>query len=270
MARDFGPLALKAVRDLMIKGYDHPDYGPQEALSRGCINQRIGKIKRAFKWAVANQFVPADVLHGLQAVAGLHRGRSEARETEPVKPVPQAFVDATIAAAGPIIADMIRLQLLTGIRPGELVIDARYRPGHDRPHLGVHAGEAQDPASRAFSRHRHRPPGSSHHPPPSQGRRSGRLVLSQGSDRRTTSGLTCETQDEGATLPGLPQIGQAKEIARRSIRRGEHFWWTLSLPSSSVSAAQFLRCPPCAAVRRHAADALPGVSDQPCTTWPPR
>lgn len=121
MARDFGPLALKAVRDLMIKGYNHPDYGPQEALSRGCINQRIGKIKRAFKWAVANQFVPADVLHGLQAVAGLHRGRSEARETEPVKPVPQAFVDATIAAAGPIIADMIRLQLLTGIRPGELV-----------------------------------------------------------------------------------------------------------------------------------------------------
>src|SRR5262249_23722274 len=33
-AKDFGPLALKAVRELLVKGYDHPHYGPQPALAR--------------------------------------------------------------------------------------------------------------------------------------------------------------------------------------------------------------------------------------------
>ena len=122
LAREFGPLALKAVRELMVNGYDHPGHGQQERLCRNNVNQRIGRIKHVFKWAVANQLVPADVFHGLQAVEGLRRGRSAAREAEPVKPVPAAFVEATIAAAVPTIGDMIRLQLLTAIRPGELVI----------------------------------------------------------------------------------------------------------------------------------------------------
>ena len=68
------------------------------------------------------ELVPGTVYHALQTVEGLRRGRSDARETEPVKPVPNAFVDDTVAKAPPIIADMIKLQLLTGIRPGELVI----------------------------------------------------------------------------------------------------------------------------------------------------
>src|SRR5262245_52321374 len=54
-ARGFGPLALKAVRDLMVKGYDHPEHGPQPPLSRGVVNQRVGRIRRAFKWAVENE-----------------------------------------------------------------------------------------------------------------------------------------------------------------------------------------------------------------------
>ncbi len=122
LAREFGPLALKAVRELMVNGYDHPDHGPQESLCRNNVNQRIGRIKHVFKWAVANQLVPSDVFHGLQAIEGLRRGRSAARETEPVKPVPTAFVEATIGAAVPTVGDMICLQMLTAIRPGELVI----------------------------------------------------------------------------------------------------------------------------------------------------
>jgi integrase len=117
-----GPLALDSVRNLMIRGYEHPEYGPQEAISRGVINQRMGRIKRAFKWGVQMELLPGSVYHGILAVQGLKRGHTEARETEPVKPVAVPFVEATIAKAAPTIADMIRLQLLTGIRPGELVI----------------------------------------------------------------------------------------------------------------------------------------------------
>ena len=73
-ARDFGPRPLKAVRQPMID---------LEKRSRGEINRRIGRIKRAFKWTVSEELVPGSCFHGLQTVPGLRRGRSEAREMAP-------------------------------------------------------------------------------------------------------------------------------------------------------------------------------------------
>ncbi len=121
----------------------------EAGLCRGVVNQRIGRIKRMFRWAVENELVPAAVLHGLQAVAGLQRGRSPARETEPIKPVPEPFVTATLPHVRPQVAAMIQLQLLAGMRPGELVIMRAididmtskvwlYRPGSDQGPEGVH------------------------------------------------------------------------------------------------------------------------------------
>ena len=126
-AGDFGPIALKAVRDLMIHGYDHPKYGAQPALARGVINQRIKRVRRLFRWAVEHKLLSATVLHALQAVPGLKFGRSDARETEPVRPVSRAVVEDTLPLLRPMQADMVRLQLETGMRPGELVI---MRPCH--------------------------------------------------------------------------------------------------------------------------------------------
>jgi integrase len=142
-AKGFGPLALKAVRQKMIDGYEHPKYGLQRPLCRGVVNQRIGRIRRMFKWAVENELVPPSVLLGLQAVRGLQQGRSPARETEPVKPVPVTFVEAILPHVRPPVAAMVRLQLLTGMRPGEVVIMRAidldttgpiwlYRPGSDQ------------------------------------------------------------------------------------------------------------------------------------------
>ena len=53
-------------------------------LSRNLINQRIGRIVRAFKWAVGEELIPATIHHGLRAVTGLQMGRCEAEETDPV------------------------------------------------------------------------------------------------------------------------------------------------------------------------------------------
>jgi integrase len=148
LAKDFGPIALKAVRDLMIHGYDHPKYGHQPALARSVINQRIKRIRRMFRWGVEHELVSATVLHALQAVPGLKLGRTEARETEPVKPVSRAVVEDTLTLLRPMQADMVRLQLESGMRPGELVvmracdIDTRgpvwlYRPpSHKTAHHG--------------------------------------------------------------------------------------------------------------------------------------
>jgi integrase len=119
-ANDFGPIALETVRQLMVKGYAHPKYGEQQALSRNEINKRIKRIRRAFKWAVSKQLIGAEILHGLQALDGLKYGRTEARESKRVLPVARAVVDDTLPLLRPMQADMVRLQLETGMRPGEL------------------------------------------------------------------------------------------------------------------------------------------------------
>lgn len=111
-ANEFGPLALKAVRERMIANN----------VCRTEINKRIGRIKRIFAWAVENELLPSSVFHGLQAVRGLAHGRSAARESEPVKPVPEAFIEALDGRVAPQIWAMIQLQKLTGMRPGEVTI----------------------------------------------------------------------------------------------------------------------------------------------------
>ncbi|MBI3467949.1 MAG: tyrosine-type recombinase/integrase [Planctomycetes bacterium] len=111
-AREFGPMALKTIRQKMIEAGHCRNY----------INSNIGRIKRVFKWGVENELVPPSVYHGLQAVGGLKRGRSDARESEPVKPVPEAFVESVLPHVSPQVAAMIRLQSLTGMRPGEVTI----------------------------------------------------------------------------------------------------------------------------------------------------
>lgn len=112
-AAEFGPLALKALRRQQV------DEG---RWCRTTINKQAGIIKRMFRWGVENELVPPAVHQGLQAVSGLKRGRCGARETEPVKPVPEAHVEAVLKHAPPPVAAMIELQRLTGMRPGEVVI----------------------------------------------------------------------------------------------------------------------------------------------------
>lgn len=109
---EFGPLALQAVMARMIE----LDW------TRRHINKSGQRIKRMFKWGTARELIPASVYHGLQAVEGLRRGRSKAREAEPVKPVPEAFVEAVLPHVSRQVAAMIQLQELTGMRPGEVVI----------------------------------------------------------------------------------------------------------------------------------------------------
>jgi hypothetical protein len=80
-AAEFGPLALKACRERMI------DAG----LARTTINGYVSRIRQAFRWAVENEQVPGEVLQALRAVAGLKRGRSRAKEYEPVRPVDRGW-----------------------------------------------------------------------------------------------------------------------------------------------------------------------------------
>lgn len=108
--RDFGPLLMKQYRDELIR----LDF------ARKTINGAVGRVRRMFRWATENEVLPVEVYQALAAVAGLRAGRSTARETSPVMPVADDVINATLTRLPRIVADMVRLQWLTGMRPGEV------------------------------------------------------------------------------------------------------------------------------------------------------
>lgn len=109
---DFGPIALQAVMQRMI----------EHGLARRTINQHIGRIKRLFKWAVAQELIEPRISQALGSVTGLRQGRTAARETSPVMPVQDAVVETTLRFLPTVVANMVRLQRLSGMRPAEVCL----------------------------------------------------------------------------------------------------------------------------------------------------
>jgi integrase len=108
--REFGPVALKAIRRRLI------DAG----LCRRVINGRVARIRHIFKWGMGEELVPAAVYTALTAVAGLQKGRTPAPDPEPVGPVAEEHVLAVLPFVRPPVRGMIQVQLLTGMRPAEV------------------------------------------------------------------------------------------------------------------------------------------------------
>jgi integrase len=110
-AKRFGPLALKAIRQKMI----------EKGLCRAYINRQVNRVRRMFRWAVSEELLPADAYHGLQSVEGLRKGKSKAREKEPVKPVPEEVFQRVLPFLPPPVRALAELQWHTGMRPGEVL-----------------------------------------------------------------------------------------------------------------------------------------------------
>ena len=132
-AREFGPVALRTVREKMIAA----------GLSRKTINARINRIRRVFRWAASVELIPVVIVQALETLPGLQRGRSKARETEEVKPVPSHDIEAALPFMPRPVAAMVQLQLLTGCRTEEVLAirgcdlapgepNWEYRPEHHK------------------------------------------------------------------------------------------------------------------------------------------
>jgi integrase len=111
-AGEFGILQYRACRDWWLRD-------PKR--SRQYVNKQMKRLLRILKWSVGEGLIPPSIHQACQCVAPLKAGRTEAKESEPVKPVPEADVTATISKCTTVVADMIRFQQLVGCRPGELV-----------------------------------------------------------------------------------------------------------------------------------------------------
>jgi integrase len=71
---------------------------------------------------VPKKLCPASVIGEILLVPGLKRGRCRARETDPVRPVADKAVKATLPYLARSLAAVVALQQLTGARSGELLI----------------------------------------------------------------------------------------------------------------------------------------------------
>lgn len=109
-AVEFGPLALKSVRQAMINA----------GWARTTVNSQVRRIRQVWRWGVENELIPPERWQALASVKGLGRGRSGAKESDGVKPVDEADVERTLPHLPPAVAAMVRVQLLTGCRPQDV------------------------------------------------------------------------------------------------------------------------------------------------------
>lgn len=106
LAAEFDPKALTAVRQHMIGlGW-----------CRTLINHNIDRIRRAMKWAASEELIPVETYQALRTLAGLRRGRTEVKESQPVKPVADNVVKATLPYLPHHVRVMVELMSHTGSR----------------------------------------------------------------------------------------------------------------------------------------------------------
>lgn len=112
LVKDFGPLKLDALLAHMV----------EKKWSRRYCNDHLGRIKRVFRWGKSKEMVPTSVYQDLLTVPGLQAGRTAARESDPIQPVSDELITATLPHLTSVVADMVRFQRATGARPGEVCI----------------------------------------------------------------------------------------------------------------------------------------------------
>jgi integrase len=90
--------------------------------TRGFINSAFSVAKSIFKWAGMRELLSMEQAIRLGAVHGVKKGRTAARESKKIRPVPATIVQQTLPHLGRITAAMVQVQLLAGMRPVEVCL----------------------------------------------------------------------------------------------------------------------------------------------------
>jgi integrase len=142
-ASDFGAKKLKLVREDMI------------ALGwvRYTVNKAVSINKRFFRWCAEEEFIPAEVAGAVCMVKAPEKDRSHAKEKEPVGPVADEIVEATLPHVSDVVGAMIRVMRLTGMRPGEVLAMTKSEIDTSDPECWVFRPRAHKTAHRGKDRH---------------------------------------------------------------------------------------------------------------------
>lgn len=151
-AATFGPNALRALREAMVR----------KGWTRNSCNRGAHRAVSVFRWAAGRELVDAAVWQALKSIEPLRRGAAE--DPAPIGPAPTLDVEKSLRFCSMQVAAMVRLQLLTGMRPGEVVamrlceVETTgsvwfYRPAdHKTAHRGRGRAVALGPAAQAIVR----------------------------------------------------------------------------------------------------------------------
>jgi hypothetical protein len=109
-ASGFGPVEFRGCRDSWRA----------KDVSRRYINRQMKRLKRCLRGYISFGMFPATRVQEISCIDPLTKGRTTAKERDPVKPVSDALVEPTLPRMPRVVVGMVRLQRLVGCRPGEI------------------------------------------------------------------------------------------------------------------------------------------------------
>jgi integrase len=110
LADQFGPLKLRKFRDYLVK----------TGIARKYVNRLVNCAVAIFAHAVSVEMLAMERVAALKTIESLHYGQTVAPETVPVVPVDIEVVRKTAKHLPPPVKAMLRIQLVTGMRPKEI------------------------------------------------------------------------------------------------------------------------------------------------------
>lgn len=124
---DFGPLKLRALRDAMIAGDPtatsaEGKASPRKPWSRNTVNRQVKRLRAIIRWGVSWEMVSPAIVDALDTVASLSASETTAAESKVRLAVPDQDIEAVRQQLRPKHRDVLDLLLLTGARPGELLM----------------------------------------------------------------------------------------------------------------------------------------------------
>ncbi|MFT5302054.1 MAG: hypothetical protein ACI814_002867 [Mariniblastus sp.] len=106
-ANEFGPLRFEEYRQSLVA----------KGLARHTVKRYANHAKKMFQRAVQVELIPVELFQRLDAVGPVEM---EFKPGNKVPPVATEIVRATQNELPPLVADMVEVQLLTGMRPREV------------------------------------------------------------------------------------------------------------------------------------------------------
>jgi integrase len=112
----------------------YQQYLVSKGYCRSYVNKLIKFVRSVFNWGVLYNLVTPALAYSLKLVPPVKYG--VAKENAPRKDVPVEMIETVLPYLPPVIADMLRLQLLTAMRPSEVCrmkvgeIEQRYDGEH--------------------------------------------------------------------------------------------------------------------------------------------
>jgi integrase len=109
-ANDFTPLSLVFLQEQWI----------EQGLGRQTVNRYVGIVRQAFRHGSKFGWVDSTTYYALLGVDNLKAGRTKAPEYQKIESVDTKTVEKILPFLPPIVADMVRVQRLCGMRPQDV------------------------------------------------------------------------------------------------------------------------------------------------------